>query len=148
MNFNRLMLASVLSGLIAPVYATTPSYCIAVDGGFNGKGGGTSFIGRGFTLPAAGACASWSGFTKTAASVILTTTGGGCTSSDGKVFTLSVSSVDPEYTGTNPVQDYIQLCPEGTKECPLSPNDNGYFSGAAATQTCTSALLELPSTHD
>jgi len=86
---------SLLLGLIAPVYgfAAEAHYCIAVNGGFGH--GGTTYVGLGFTVPAEGNCTPWSGFTKTASTVILTTTGTGCLSSDGKALTVSVSSADP-----------------------------------------------------
>jgi hypothetical protein len=42
--------ATVLVGLIAPVYASS-NYCIAVCGGFGS--GGTTFIGRDFAVPSA-----------------------------------------------------------------------------------------------
>jgi hypothetical protein len=42
--------------------ATRRNYCIATNGGFGN--GGSSFIGKGFVLPAAGLCLPWSGFNK------------------------------------------------------------------------------------
>ena len=64
-------------GLIAPASAfATTHYCIASDGGFGN--GGTTFIGINFATPAEGACAPWAGFTKTASTVVLTTSGTGC----------------------------------------------------------------------
>jgi hypothetical protein len=139
----------LLLGLIAPVYSyAATNYCIAVGGGFGG--GGTTFIGRGFVLPTNGECLPWSGFTKTASTVILITSGVGCLSSNGKVLTVSVSSADPPFIGSGQiVSDYITLCPKGTKACPLgSGEDQGEFGGTAEPETCTSALLTLPPTHD
>jgi hypothetical protein len=135
--------------MIAPMssFATT-HYCIEVGGGF-GKGG-TTFIATGFAVPADGACTPWAGFTKTASSVILMTSGAGCLSSDGKVLTVSVSSADPSFFGAGTIQsDYIQICPAGVKSCPLgSGRDQGEFGGSAAAITCTSSLESLPAIHD
>jgi hypothetical protein len=140
---------SVVLGLIAPVYSFASShYCIEVGGGFGN--GGTTFIGTGFALPADGTCTPWSGFTKTASSVILTTSGTGCLSSDGKVLTVSVSSADPAFFGAGQLHsDYIQLCPAGASHCPIGGGrDEGEFGGPAAPVTCTTSLLHLPATHD
>jgi hypothetical protein len=139
----------LLLGLIAPVYSyAVTNFCIAVSGGFGG--GGTTFVGRDFALPADGQCLPWSGFTKTASSVILITSGVGCLSSNGKVLTVSVSSADPPYLGSGQVgSDYITLCPRGTKACPLGGGeDQGAFGGTAEQETCTAALVTLPPTHD
>src|ERR1700689_4428791 len=111
MNFNQL---STIAGLAvlsaAPVYATP--YCIAVSGGFGN--GGTSFVGRNFTMPSVSSCTPWTGYTKTASSVVLMTNGTACLSSDATVLTVSVSSADPSYFGAGKiVSDYIQLCPKG-----------------------------------
>jgi hypothetical protein len=124
------------------------SYCIAVNGGF-GKGG-TSFVSRPFTLPAANTCKPWSGLTKTATSVIATSTGTGCLSSNGKVLTLSVISTNPGWFGPGQSGvDHIQLCPTGTTNCPISGSDAGSFGpGTAVQQTCTSSLLNLPAVHN
>jgi hypothetical protein len=139
----------LLLGLIAPVYSyATTNYCIAVGGGFGS--GGTSFIGKGFAVPAQGECLPWSGFTKTATTVILITSGVGCLSSNGKVLTVSVSSADPPSVGSGQLDsDYITLCPKGTKACPLGGGeDQGAFGGTAEPETCTAALMNLPPTHD
>lgn len=146
MNTYRLM--AVLVGLIAPIYASAANYCIEVNGGFGS--GGTSYIGRDFSVPSEGNCTPWSGFTKTASSVVAVATGTGCLSSNGKVLTVSISSNDPSYIGATPGSDYIQLCPAGVSSCPISGWDQGYFGGggAAKAETCTSSLLNLPATHD
>jgi hypothetical protein len=137
----------LLLGLIAPVSSfASEHYCIAVDGGFGH--GGTTFIGIGFAVPGEGKCTPWSGFTKTATTVILTTAGTGCLSSDGKALTVSVSSADPEFFGSNTLgSDYIQLSRGNSKEA-FSGEDFGAFSGSAEPETCSSSLLSLPSTHD
>jgi hypothetical protein len=147
MKLNRLVITTVLTGLIAaPVYAATP-YCIAVNGGFGN--GGTSFVARNYTMPDPSKCTAWTGYTKTASTVILTTSGTACASDDGNVLTVSVFSADPPFVGTTPVADYIQECPSSATSCPLgSGQDSGYFSGAAAEQNCTDALLDLPVLHD
>ena len=135
-------------GLMAPIYSYAANYCIAVGGGFGS--GGTSFIAPGFALPAAGKCKPWSGFTKTASSVVLFSAGTGCLSSDSKVYTFSISSVDPANLGANVAGwDYITFCPASTKSCPVgSGSDQGEFGGSAKPETCTSSLLTLPSKHD
>jgi len=121
--------------------------CVAVGGGFGS--GGTTFIGPGFVAPAAGGCSPWSGFTKTASTVILTTNGAACLSSDGKKLTLSVSSADPDFVGAStPAWDYIQLTRSSTSGSFTGGSDQGYFSGSAVQTTCTSSLLQLPETHD
>jgi hypothetical protein len=137
----------LLLGLIAPVSSfASEHYCIAVDGGFGH--GGTTFIGSGFALPSDGTCKPWSGFTKTASTVILTTAGTGCLSSDGKELTVSVSSADPSFLGSGTLaSDYIQLTRGNSKEA-FQGSDFGYFSGSAEPVTCSSSLLHLPSTHD
>jgi hypothetical protein len=134
-------------GLIASAPAFAANFCVAVNGGFGS--GGTSFVGPGFEAPAANACEPWSGFTKTATTVIGTATGTGCLSSNGKVLTLSIFNTDPPSFGAGVTKsDYIQLCPQGVKGCPISGSDQGYFAGPAAEQTCTAALLKLPAAHD
>jgi hypothetical protein len=138
----------LLLGLIVPVYCfATEHYCIAVDGGFGH--GGTTFIGLNFAVPAEGNCIPWTGFTKTASTVILTTTGTGCLSSDGKALTVSVSSADPPFLGAGSLaSDYIRLSRHESKGSFTSGTDVGEFSGNAEPVTCTSSLLELPSSHD
>jgi hypothetical protein len=148
MSSNKPLTTKLLSFALAALitgaaHATESNYCIAVGGGFGG--GGTSFIGKGFAVPAEGNCVPWSGFTKTASTVVLISTGTGCLSSNGEVLTVSVSSADPAYgQGT----DYIQFCPAGVKSCPISGSDQGYFAGTAKPETCTTTLLNLPATHD
>jgi hypothetical protein len=147
MNFNRLTTMTGLAALMAaPVYATP--YCIAVGGGFGN--GGTTFVARNYTQPSVSSCTPWTGYTKTASTVILTTSGTACLSDNGQVLTVSVSSADPSYLGAGTiVSDYIQLCPAGISHCPLGQGtDIGYFSGTANSETCTSALSQLPPTHD
>ena len=136
----------LLLGLIAPVYSYAANYCVAVNGGFGN--GGTSFMGINFALPDAGKCKPWSGFTKTASTVILTTTGTGCLSSDGKALTVAVSSIDPPtfYIGQY-TADYIFLT-RGDSSEPFSGQDTGAFAGPAEPVSCTSDLLNLPSSHD
>jgi hypothetical protein len=134
-------------GLIAPISAYPANFCVAVSGGFGS--GGTSYIAPAFTLPAKNHCAAWSGFTKTATTVIAISTGTGCLSSNGTVLTLSIFNTDPPFFGTGAaVSDQIQLCPEGVTSCPITGQDSGNFSGSAAEQTCTASLLKLPQTHD
>jgi hypothetical protein len=136
----------LLLGLIAPVHCFAADYCIAVDGGFGH--GGTTFIGASFAVPGEGKCSPWAGFTKTASTVIFTTAGTGCLSSDGKELTVSVFSADPENLGSGQIgSDYIQLSRGDSKEA-FRGEDFGLFGGSAEPVTCSSSLLHLPSTHD
>jgi hypothetical protein len=137
----------VALALLAPIPTYAANFCIAVSGGF-GKGG-TSFIAPTFTVPAKNLCAAWSGYTKTATTVIGIANGTGCMSSNGKVLQFSIFNTDPSFFGANSaVSDQITLCPTGTSGCPVSGQDVGNFSGSAAQQTCTTSLLTLPQTHD
>jgi hypothetical protein len=136
-------------GLLAPLQSFASSeapYCIAVNGGFGN--GGTTFVARNFTLPTASKCSPWTGYTKTADTVILTTGGTSCLSSDNTALTVSVSSADPLYLGPGQVAaDYIQMSrPDATE--PFSGNDYGQFPGTAEPVSCTSDLLNLPSSHN
>jgi hypothetical protein len=139
----------LMLGLIAPLCANAADYCIATNGGF-GKGG-SSFIGKNFVLPAAGNCLPWSGFTKTATTVIAISAGTGCRSSDGKVLELTISSTDPAYLGSGVAgTDHIKFCPGGATNCPIGGGFGaGTFSnGPAKAQTCTTSLVKLPALHD
>lgn len=122
------------------------SFCIATAGGFGS--GGTTFVAPGFTVPAVNKCTPWSGFTKTASTVILTTSGAACLSTSGKTLTLNVSSADPAFLGTNPAADYIQLTRASSSGTFTGGTDQGEFAGSADQLTCTSDLLTLPDIHD
>ena len=121
-------------------------FCIATAGGFGN--GGTTFVEPSFTVPPENKCTQWSGFTKTASTVILTTSGAACLSTTGKTLTVSVSSVDPAFFGTTPVTDYIQLTRASSTGTFTGGTDQGQFSGSADQVTCTSGLLSLPDVHD
>jgi hypothetical protein len=141
----------LLLGLIAPLQSFASSeapYCIAVNGGFVGPATGTTFVARNYSQPAEGKCTPWTGYTKTLDTVILTTSGTSCLSSDGKALTVAVSSVDPPtfYIGQY-TADYIFLT-RGDSSEPFSGQDTGAFAGPAEPVSCTSDLLNLPSTHD
>ena len=139
----------LMLGLAAPICSNAADYCIAVNNGF-GKGG-TSFIGKGFTLPSPGVCLPWSGFLKTASSVVAISTGTGCRSTDGKVVEFTIMSTDPSYLGSAVIgSDHIKFCPAGASTCPFGGGvGTGTFSnGPAKSQTCTSTLYKLPSLHD
>ena len=143
---SRLLL---MLSLITPFATHAADFCIATNGGFGN--GGSSFIGKGFVLPAAGTCLPWSGFTKTASSVIAISTGTGCRSTDGKSLELTISSTDPAFLGSGTIgSDHIKFCPGGAATCPYGGGTGtGTFSnGAAKKQTCTTALLTLPAIHD
>jgi hypothetical protein len=136
-------------GLMVPLCSNAADYCIATNGGF-GKGG-SSFIGKGFTLPTAGRCLPWSGFVKTATTVVAISSGTGCRSTDGLVLEFTISSTDPAYLGAGVIgSDHIKFCPGGTATCPFGGGTGaGTFSnGPAKAQTCTATLYKLPSTHD
>ena len=153
MKFNPIAQSSLAALLLTfvPVhsFAATASeapYCIAVNGGFGG--GGTTFVARNFTLPTASKCSPWSGYTKTASTVILMTSGTSCLSSDNDALTVSVSSADPSFVGAGSiVGDYIQLTRASATD-PFSGSDYGYFAGSAEPVSCTSELLTLPAYHD
>ena len=134
-------------GLTAPIYAYAANFCVAVNGGFGS--GGTSYVAPAFTLPAKNNCAAWSGFTKTASTVIAISNGTGCLASDGRVLTLSIFNTDAEFFGAGTaVLDQIELCPKGVTGCPITGEDIGNFTGPAVQQTCTASLLTLPPTHN
>ena len=153
MKFNPIAQSSlaVLSLLLAPVHsfaaaAAEAPYCIATAGGFGN--GGSTFVARNFTLPDASKCTPWTGYTKTSATVIFTTSGTACLSSDSTALTVSVSSADPDYIGAGKLAaDYIKMSRTSATE-PFSGEDQGYLTGGAEPTTCTSELLTLPSYHD
>lgn len=148
-RFKPSHLMLMLGLAVVPLCSNAADYCIATNGGF-GKGG-TSFIGKNFVLPAAGVCAPWSGFAKTATTVIAISAGTGCRSSDGKVLELTISSTDPAYLGSgNASSDHIKLCPAGATGCPIGGGTGvGLLSnGPAKPQSCTATLLKLPALHD
>jgi len=137
----------LLLGLIASADSFAANLCIATAGGFGT--GGTTFIAPSFSVPAEGNCVPWSGFTKTASTVILITNGTGCLSTNGKKLTVSVSSADPDYLGAgNLGSDFIELTRSGTTGSFTSGTDQGEFGGSAAPVTCTTSLLDLKETHD
>jgi hypothetical protein len=122
-------------------------FCIATAGGFGDDG--TTFVAPGFTVPAENKCTVWSGFTKTASTVILTTNGAACLSSTGKTLTVSVSSADPDYLGAGSTgSDYIELTRTSATGSFTGGSDQGQFAGSADQVTCTSSLLSLPDSHD
>ena len=137
----------VLSILLAPLHSfAAETYCIAVSGGFGH--GGTTFVARNFSMPGESQCTPWSGYTKTASTVILMTSGTSCLSSDSKALTVSVSSTDPSFFPLSQLTaDYIQLS-RGNATEPFTGEDFGAFAGSAAPVSCTSKLLTLPSSHD
>lgn len=141
-------LLSLLLALLTPVCGFAASnYCIATGGGFGD--GGTTFIGPGFAIPAEGKCAPWTGFTKTASTVVVTTYGTGCLSNNGEALTVAVSSADPNWFGPGSIgSDYIQLTRSKTTESFTTGSDQGAFGGDAEVVSCTSSLLDLPSSHD
>jgi hypothetical protein len=121
------------------------SFCIATGGGFGG--GGTTFVGPSFPVPAENSCTSWSGYTKTASTVILNSSGAACLSSTGKTLTLNLTSADPLFFA-DPQSDYIQLTRASSSGTFTGGSDQGAFAGNANQITCTSDLLTLPDSHD
>ena len=122
------------------------SFCIATGGGFGG--GGTTFVAPSFSVPGANKCSQWAGFTKTASTVILTTSGAACLSSTGKTLTINASSADPAFLGANPGADYIRLTRASSTGSFTGGSDQGEFAGSAVQVTCTASLLTLPDVHD
>jgi hypothetical protein len=115
------------------------------------EGGGTTFVGPSVTVPVANACTPWAGFTKTASTVVLTTSGSACVSSDGLKLTLSVASADPDFLGAgSQAFDYIQVTRANTTSqfTGSGGTDQGYFAGSATQVSCTASLLTLPASHD
>ena len=76
--------------------------------------GGTTFVARNFSFPEPSKCSTWTGYTKTGDTVILTTGGTVCLSSDNKALTVSLTSHDPWFLGGGGALgvDYIQLSRE------------------------------------
>jgi hypothetical protein len=138
-----LTLAQTQDEAVTPAAAT---FCISTAGGFGN--GGTTFVAPTFTVPAKNKCAAWSGWTKTASTVILNTSGAACLSTSGKTLTVSVFSIDPAFFGTTAVTDYIELTRASASGSFTGGTDQGQFAGTAAQLTCTSSLLSLPDSHD
>jgi hypothetical protein len=153
MKFNSIAQSSiaVLTLMFVPVpgFAATAAetpYCIATSGGFGN--GGSTFVARNFSMPEANKCSPWTGYTKTSATVIFTTSGTACLSGDSKALTVSVSSQDPDYLGAGATAaDYIRMTRPNATE-PFGGEDQGAEMGYAEPVKCTAALLTLPSTHD
>jgi hypothetical protein len=101
-------------------------------------------------MPSVSSCNPWTGYTKTASSVILITSGTICLSSDATVLTVSVSSADPDYLGVgSTASDNIRVCQPGSTHCTIGGGtDSGYFSGDATVLTCPSDVTQLPAIHD
>ena len=153
MKFNSIAQSSiaVLTLMFVPIhtFAATPAeapYCIAVGGGFGN--GGSTFVARNFSMPEANKCSPWTGYTKTSATVILTTSGTACLSGDSTALTVSVSSADPDFIGAGKLGvDYIRMTRSSATD-PFSGEDQGYLAGGAESTSCTNDLLTLPATHD
>ena len=124
------------------------SLCVNVAGGQ--AGGGGTFVAQGLSIPASGTCKPWSGFLKTATDVVGFTSGTGCTSSDGKVFTATLASTNPSFFGPGTVAtDHVQLCTAGCPTGVTQSDTSSYFgSTTAARVTCTATMLTLPSVHN
>jgi hypothetical protein len=141
-----LPLTSLTLAQDAAVPPASTNFCITTAGGFGH--GGTTFVAPTFTVPAKNKCAAWSGWTKTASTVILNTSGAACVSSTGKTMTVSVFSLDPDFFGTTAATDYITLTRASASGSFTGGSDTGSFPGSAAQLTCTSSLLSLPDSHD
>jgi hypothetical protein len=158
MKFNSIAQSSIaiLSLMLTTVhsFAATPApgpapFCVAVNGGFGNSGySGSTYVARNFTMPDASKCTAWTGYTKTSATVIFTTSGTACLSSDSTALTVSVSSADPDYLGVGQFAvDYLKLSRTSATD-PFSGQDIGYLMGSADSVSCTADLLTLPATHD
>jgi hypothetical protein len=153
MKFNSIAQSSiaVLTLIFVPIHSFAATvgeapYCIATSGGFGN--GGSTFVARNFSMPDPNKCSSWTGYTKTSATVIFTTSGTACLSGDSTALTVSVSSADPDYLGVSQLAvDYIRMS-RGSATEPFSGEDQGYLMGAAEPTSCTQALLTLPAYHD
>jgi hypothetical protein len=147
---HRLKALLLLALLPTYGFATESHYCIAADGGFGH--GGTTYVAPNFSIPAVGTCSSWQGFSKTASTVIVFTHGMGCLSSNGKVLTFGMTSYNPNWIPSNsPGSDYIVLERSEDSGPFTSGSDTGDLVFGISTAkfiTCTSTLLELPSSHD
>lgn len=129
----------------------TQDFCVAVNGGFGPPAFGTTFVGKGFTIPFAGRCKPWSGIVRTATTVVGTSTGAACLSNDQKLLTITLQTTAPEFLGIGQTAtDHIELCPAAaTLGCPIGTGlDRGTFGGPAAQVACTAAVVTIPSNHD
>ena len=158
MKFNSIAQSSlaVLSLMLttANSFAATPApgpapYCIAVNGGFANSGyTGSTYVARNFTMPDGGKCNPWTGYTKTSVTVIFTTSGTACVSSDNLALTVSVSSADPDYLGAGKLAvDYLKMSRSSATDS-FSGQDAGSLTGSADAVSCTDDLLSLPAIHD
>ena len=131
----------------AQTFPSGSPFCVATNNGFGS--GGTTFVAPNLAVPSGGKCSSWSGFTKTASTVVLFSSGTACLSTDAKKLTVSVTSADPSFfgAGTN-VGDFIQLTRASTSGTFTTGTDQGQFSGSAAQVTCSSTLLQLNENND
>lgn len=143
---NGILGAAIAGALVlAPFVTNAASFCVASAGGFGS--GGATFINPTFVPPGSNKCKAWSGFTKTASTVVMFSSGVACMAAGDKVLTITVTSADPSFF-SDPVSDQIVLCPTGTTSCPVTGQDQGNFGGTATEVTCTTSLLNLPATHD
>lgn len=126
--------------------AVPQDFCIAVNGGFGS--GGTTFVGKGFVAPANGTCRPWSGIMQTATTVVGTSTGSACMSSNGLRLTVTLLTTNPGFLGSGMVaSDHIELCPVA-QQCPVVQADSGTFGGPAQRVACNPAIVPIPSQHD
>ncbi len=129
--------------------SSTASLCINVAGG-QGQGGGT-FVAQGATIPANGSCKPLSGFLRTGSNVIGYTSGSGCTSSDGQVFSATLSTTNPSFFGPGTVvSDHIRICTGSSCPSGVSSRDTSSYFGNVVAQrvSCTAAMLALPAVHN
>ena len=112
---NLALSAAAALAMTAPLQSFAASeapYCIAVNGGFGN--GGTTFVARNFPLPAASKCSAWTGYTKTASTVVAMTGGSTCLSSDNSALTVSVTSADPSFFGAGTM---LAITPDVPARC-------------------------------
>lgn len=125
------------------------SLCLNVAGG-QAAGGGT-FVLQGASIPPSGVCKPLAGFLRTGSNVIGYSSGAGCTSSDGRVFSATLATTNPGFFGRGTiVSDHIRICPAGATNCPVAQADaSSYFGQVVAERvSCTSAMLSLPAAHN
>jgi hypothetical protein len=162
-GFNTFVLV-LLIGASTPAFATPiPNYCVAVNGGWNsGDPNGVTFVGKAIEFPPKNSCRPWGGIVRTAVSVVGTSHGTICRSSDGKLVTISLTSTLPEWLGIgrdHVAIDHIELCPLGTSGdlCPpqqgqsdrgdLGPPTGGSTGSPAKRINCNPSITTIPSDH-
>src|SRR5271167_2678674 len=133
-------LAAIL--ILAPGVAGAKNYCI---GGFPNIT--YILVGQGFTVPAKGACKTWTGFTPQL-NLNSPSQGTGCTSSDGSHLSLTLTTSFPESAGFIEIDSITLSLPAqtgGTNSITISGGTITPFSGSTiAGEPC--GKLTIPAT--